>query len=83
MKFEKIKETKDVTIFKKRSGRYCVQSNNGKWINGEDKIKILLAEKLIVTSVPKKKEEPKAEPPKTEQISEEQKTEEVKKEEKA
>lgn len=82
MKIETVKKTKDYTIFKKRSGRFCIQSNNGKWINKEDKIKILLSEKLIVAIVPKKKEEPKAETPSTEQISEQKKTEEVKKEEK-
>ncbi|OGQ34756.1 MAG: hypothetical protein A3F16_01375 [Deltaproteobacteria bacterium RIFCSPHIGHO2_12_FULL_43_9] len=75
MKLEKVKKTKEFTIFKKNSGKYCVQSSQGKWINGEEKIKILLSEKLIAASVPKKKEEEKKETPTTEQASEEKKTE--------
>ncbi len=57
MKMEKVKESKEFTIFKKRSGRFCVKSEKGKWLNGEEKTKVLLAEKLIKVSVPKKKEE--------------------------
>ncbi|MFC2074866.1 hypothetical protein ACFLRA_01165 [Bdellovibrionota bacterium] len=54
---EKVKKTKDFTIFKKRSGRYCIKSNGGKWITGVEKVKILLNEKLIKTVLPKKEEE--------------------------
>ena len=55
---EIVKATADFKIMKKRSGRYGVKSTKGKWINGEEKVKILLAEKLIKVSEPKKVEEP-------------------------
>jgi hypothetical protein len=44
---EVVKTTKTHTIFKKRSGKFGVKATNRKWINGDDKIKILLAEGLI------------------------------------
>ena len=57
-----IKETKEYTIIEKRSKRYGVRNNETrKWINGEEKIKILLKEKLIKAAPPKKVEEPKEE----------------------
>lgn len=58
---ETVKQTKEFKIFKKRNGRYGVKSSNGKWINGEEKVKILSTEGLIKLSAPKKKEEPAAE----------------------
>lgn len=58
---ETVKETKDFKIFKKRNGRYGVKSAQGKWMNGEEKVKILSAEGLIKVSIPKPKEEPPAE----------------------
>lgn len=54
---EMLKKSGDCNIYKKRSGRYAVRKN-GKWVNGEEKIKILLSEKLIKIDPPKKKEEP-------------------------
>ncbi len=57
-----IKKTKEHTIYQKRSGRYGVQSNSKKWINGEDKVKILSKAKLItLKAAAPKKEEPVAE----------------------
>ena len=56
---EVVKETKDYQIVKKRSGRYGVRSHRGKWLNGADKIKILVDEGLIKTAVPQA--EPQAE----------------------
>ena len=44
---EVVKKTDDYTIFKKKSGRYGVKGKNNKWINGDDKIKILADEGLI------------------------------------
>ena len=58
---EVVKKTKDFTIVKKRSGRFGVQNTDGKWVNGDEKVKVLLGAKLIKAVVPKKKEEPKAE----------------------
>ncbi len=58
---ENVKTTKEFKIFKKRNGRYGVKSAQGKWLNGEEKVKILSSEGLIKLSAPKKKEEPAAE----------------------
>ena len=58
---ETVKQTKEFKIVKKRSGRYGVKSTAGKWINGEEKVKILSAEGLVKVSIPKKKEEPPVE----------------------
>lgn len=50
---EKVKATKEYKILKKRNGRYAVKNAKGQWINKEEKVNILLAEKLIKLS-PKK-----------------------------
>lgn len=55
---ETVKSSKDFKIFKKRNGRFAVKNDKGKWINGEEKVKLLSAEGLIKVSLPKKKEEP-------------------------
>ena len=39
---ETVKTTKEFKILKKKSGRFGVKAANGKWINGEEKVKILL-----------------------------------------
>lgn len=57
---EVVKQTKEHTIIKKRNGRYGVKNAQGKWINKEDKVKVLLGEGLIKVAEPKK-EEPVAE----------------------
>ncbi len=44
---KEVKQTADYTIFEKKSGRYAVQGKNKKWVNGEEKSSILLAESLI------------------------------------
>ena len=46
-----IKKTDDYTIYQKRNERYAVKGADGKWVNGDDKAKILLAEELIKLSV--------------------------------
>lgn len=48
---ETVKQTENYTIFKKRNGRYSVQGKNKKWINGDEKAKILADEGLIKLSV--------------------------------
>lgn len=59
---ETVKKTAEYTILKKRSGRYAVRGAKKQWITGEDKVKILLAEKLIKAPAPKPvEEEPPAE----------------------
>jgi hypothetical protein len=48
---ETVKTTDNYTIIKKRSGRYGVMTNKKKWINGDEKAKILADEGLIKLSV--------------------------------
>lgn len=50
-----VKTTADYTIVKKRSGRYGVQDKQKKWIRAEEKVKILMKEKLIKQDAPKPK----------------------------
>ena len=54
---EVVKQVKDLTIVKKRNGRFGVKNSKGKWINAEEKVKVLLAEGLITAPAPKKVEE--------------------------
>ena len=39
-----IKKTKEYIIYQKGSGRYAVKDADKKWVNAEEKIKILLVE---------------------------------------
>lgn len=50
---EIVKRTDEYEIVKKRSGRYGVRGKDRKWVNGDEKVKILLAEKLIKAPEPK------------------------------
>ncbi|MCB1198945.1 MAG: hypothetical protein R3A45_04845 [Bdellovibrionota bacterium] len=56
-----IKRTKEHTIFQKKSGRYAVKDANKKWINADEKVRILVAAKLVKITPAKPKEEPAAE----------------------
>ena len=51
-----VKKTKEYTIVQKRSGRYGVKDKDQKWINGEEKVKVLLSQKLIKVTPAKPKE---------------------------
>ncbi len=53
---EVVKQTKEFTIVKKRNGRYGVKDAKGKWINKDEKVKVLLGEGLIKAAMPKKEE---------------------------
>jgi hypothetical protein len=53
-----VKKTNEYIIYQKRSNRYAVKDANKRWLNGDDKIKILLAENLIKAPAPKAKEQP-------------------------
>jgi hypothetical protein len=46
---------KDYKVLKKRSGRYYIKKRCGGIINGEEKLKILLANKLVKAGLPKPK----------------------------
>ena len=48
-----IARTDEYTIFQKRSGRYGVRGSNRRWVNGEDKVKVLLEHKLIEVAAAK------------------------------
>jgi hypothetical protein len=57
---EQVKKTDTHRIYKKRSGRHAVQDIKSKrWVNGDDKASILLAEGLIE---PPKQKAPEPEP---------------------
>lgn len=46
-------------VFKKRSGRYAVMDRNGKYVNADKKVEVLVAQGLVKQL--KKKETPAAE----------------------
>jgi len=52
-----VKTTDNHIIVKKRSGRYGVKLKRGGWVNGEEKVQLLLAEGLIKQSKAQPKEE--------------------------
>ncbi|MBN2530041.1 MAG: hypothetical protein JXR76_26865 [Deltaproteobacteria bacterium] len=52
----KKKAKADYKIVPKRSGRFAVVGKDGKYINGEAKVEILLKEKKIKLAAPKPKE---------------------------
>jgi hypothetical protein len=58
---EVVKSTAEYTVYKKRNNRFAVKNSDKKWVNGEDKVKILLAENLIKLAAPKPKAEEPAE----------------------
>ena len=58
---ETVKKTDEYEIVKKRSGRYGVRDANRKWVSGDEKVKILLAEKLITAPSLVAKASPSAE----------------------
>lgn len=67
-----IKKTSEYKIFKRGDERFAVQDATGKPVNGEEKVKILLAEELIKVTLPgaSVEEEPAAEEPVEEEAAE-------------
>ncbi|MFV1997011.1 MAG: hypothetical protein ACC641_03270 [Acidiferrobacterales bacterium] len=65
-----VKKTPEYTVYEKRSRRYAVKDADNKWVNADDKVKILLAEKLIEVKSSQSKS--------TEEAATEAKKEEVK-----
>jgi hypothetical protein len=51
------KKTAEYTVLKRTDGRFAVQSANNTFINGEEKVKILLAEGFLTAPAPKAAEE--------------------------
>jgi hypothetical protein len=58
---EVVKQTKEFTVYKKRNGRFGVKNTAGKWVNAEEKVKVLSDQGLIKVAAPKKVEEAPAE----------------------
>ena len=50
---QQVKKTGEYTIYKKKSGRYAVKGQDKRFVHGEDKVRILLAESLIEPPRPK------------------------------
>ena len=69
-----VKKTAEYKIFKRGDERYAVKNANGQPINGDEKVAILQAEKLLVA--PEKKPEPVEEPAAEETPAEETPAEE-------
>ena len=67
---EVVKETKEFTVYKKRNGRYGVKNAAGKWVNADEKVKVLSAEGLIKVSVKAPVEEAPAEEAAAEETAE-------------
>jgi hypothetical protein len=74
-----VKKTPEYTVYEKRSKRYAVKGSDKNWINGEEKVKILLAEKLIEVKLPAPKVE-EAEEVAAEAVAEEAPAQETAKE---
>lgn len=53
---KKVQKAGDYHIFQKRSGRYAVRDKKSRWVNAEEKAKILLEAGLIKVSAPKPQE---------------------------
>ena len=61
MAMKLIKRTAEYKVFMRGDERFAVQDSNGKPVNGEEKVRILVEEELIKVTVPAPKEEaPKA-----------------------
>ena len=52
MAMKLVRKTADYKIFLRGDNRYAVQSANGKPVNGEEKVNILIAEELIKVTAP-------------------------------
>ncbi|MEP5567503.1 MAG: hypothetical protein ABJN62_06700 [Halioglobus sp.] len=61
MAMKLVKKTDEYSIFKRSDDRYAVKDANKNAVNGEEKIKILLAEDLIKVTAPAAPEEAPAE----------------------
>jgi hypothetical protein len=52
MAMKLVKKTAEYKVFRRGDERYAVQDVSGKPVNGEEKVKILLAEELIKITAP-------------------------------
>lgn len=58
-----ILRTKQHTVYKKKSGRFAVKDAEKNWVNGDDKVAVLLAEGLVKTAPPAVVEAPVVDAP--------------------
>ncbi len=56
-----VKKTSEYTISQRRDGRYAVVDSNKKPVNGDEKVKILLAAELVTIKAPAPAPEPEVE----------------------
>ncbi len=61
MAMKLVKKTAEYSIYKRSDDRYAVKDANKTAVNGEEKVKILLAEELIKVTLPAEPEEAPAE----------------------
>ena len=47
-----VKKTAEYSIYQKRNGRYAVKDANKKWLNAEEKIKVLVEAGLVKVVIP-------------------------------
>ena len=52
-----VKKTDEYRVLQKRSGRYAIRTVMGEWVNGSEKIKILIEAGLIKGALPREPEE--------------------------
>ena len=71
---EIVKQTEEYQIIKKRNGRYGVRGADRKWVAGDEKQKILIAEGLVKAPEPKPTPAEEAEPAESEPASDEETT---------
>ena len=52
-----VKKTDEYRVLQKRSGRYAIRTVMGEWVNGSEKIKILIEAGLIKAALPQEPED--------------------------
>lgn len=72
-----ILRTKQHTVYEKKSGRFAVKDAEKNWVNGDDKVAVLLAEGLVKTAPQAVAEAPVEEAPAEETAVEEAPVEEA------
>jgi hypothetical protein len=71
-----VASTDEYTVIEKRNGRYAVRTSGRRWINGDEKVAILLEHKLITAAAPKAPEPEAADEPAEDAVAEEATSEE-------
>lgn len=61
MAMKLVKKTDEYSIYLRGDKRYAVEDARKQPVNGDEKVRILVAEELVKVAVPPKKEEPVAE----------------------